>query len=129
MTKQELISKGKTKVRNTPSLLLIYIDLYREQLGYKPACAGCTFNSDWDKFVRGEKSSARAARQPKQTPVTFRLKSRGSEIFRFEAHGKTFLRYSNRLTEDFAINFLTYGTEEQISERRKKFDVLPEKLR
>jgi len=82
MTKEELISKGKAKVRNTPSLLLIYIDLYKERFGKKPNCAACTFNDDWNRFVNGSSNRFVRSAYTIVTPKTFRLK---------EANRKTLL--------------------------------------
>lgn len=128
MTKEELIAKGKTKVRGNSDLMLIYINLFQEQFGYKPNCAGCTFENDWKKFIAGN-SKRTAAVNVANTLKTFKLKKAGSDILHFKKDGKTHRRYANKITEDFAINFLTYGTETEISERKKLFDTLPEQFR
>jgi hypothetical protein len=126
MTKDELILIDKSKVRGSSNLMSIYIDLFSQEFGKKPNCAGCTFSNDWIRFVNSVKGNNKYDKPKFKTMEnTFELKKKGSDILRYQKNGKTYRKYSNKITEHFAIEFLTYGTEEQISERKKMFKVLP----
>lgn len=124
MTKDELILKGKHKVRGNSDLMLIYINLFKDQFGYKPNCAGCTFDNDWGKFTSSNK---RIGKVIINSEITFELRKLTSEIvhYRIEGDRRIYRSYVNRMTEEYALAFLTYGTPEQIQERKKLFKVLP----
>ena len=129
MTKDELIAKGKDKVRRDSNLMRIYITLFTEQFGFAPVCAGCSFSSDWTKFVGGPLKQSITLNQQKYMNVTFKLKRNTSDIlsYRMDVNGKpkTFRTYANKMNEVFAINFLTFGSKEEIAERKKLFAVEP----
>ena len=123
MTKEELILKGKAKVRGNSDLMHIYINLFMEQFGYKPNCAGCTFNNDWIKFTGNFKGTVKR-NKPIAEDVSFKYRPKGDIIF-YRIGDKTFRTYDNKISEQFAIDYLTHGTEKELSLRRKEFEVLP----
>lgn len=127
MTEIEIIEKGKHKVRKNSSLMLFYIEAFKAKFGYKPACAGCTFNSDWEKFVRGNKS-AESKKFVDDVEKTFRLKKPSADIFMYRKDGKPYRMYGNKLTEHYVVEYLTHGTPEEITKRKELFAILPKQL-
>ena len=130
MTAQELILIEGDKVRRDSNLMAFYIDSFFITFGYRPNCAGCTFDSDWRKFVRAINSGS--ITQPiksKKEMGTFKLKKVQNKIFAYRTNGKTYRLYDTGFTEDFVKNFLTHGTEEEIKERKALFAVLPDGMR
>lgn len=125
MTKDELILKGKHKVRGNSDLMLHYIELFRQQFGYKPNCAGCTFNSDWNKFV-AKKGGAISSNAVGASAKSFELVKKQNIILSFKHDGKTYRSYDNTMSENFAIGYLTHGTETELQIRKKLFRKLPD---
>lgn len=132
MEVSELIKLDSRKVRGSSYLMSIYIDAFEKQFGRKPACAGCTFANDFAKLI----AAVNGGLQPKKSVTlnkrtmenTFKLKKIQSKILAYKKEGKTFRVYDNLMKEDFAVQFLTHGSDEQLAERKKMFAVLPEAL-
>lgn len=119
MTKEELILQGASKVRNDKNLLALYVELFKAQFGYKPVCAGCTFSTDWKKFI---------STNNKTHPImqkSFIVKD-GHKIHTYKKDKQTFRMYGYNMTEEFAQEYLTNGTTDEIEERKKDFRELPE---
>jgi hypothetical protein len=123
MTREDLITLGEHKVRRDEHLMLSYLKEFEALFGRKPKCAGCTFKTDWKRFVQG-----------KQTPKYFKMKTNKTFELKTTAKGKIHTyktgkrpnrSYGNTMTEDFAVNYLTYGTKEEIQQRKKHFKTLP----
>lgn len=129
MDVSELILLNSDKVRRDSNLMAFYIETFQKQFGYAPKCSGCTFNSDWRKLIshlnKGEKSLPLTINK-KTMENNFKLKKLQHKIFAYRIDKKTFRLYDNKFTNDFVKNFLTYGTEQEIEERKKLFSVLPE---
>lgn len=126
---KELIKLNGREVRRDSNLMAIYIDAFKEVFGKIPNCAGCTFNSDFQKLKNAVSGSK------KQTTTksiimskTFKLYHVKGEILTFKKGKKTIRQYDNLMTEEFAIGFLTNGTPEQIEERKKLFRLLPKEV-
>jgi len=129
MEVQELIKLNSREVRGSSSLMAIYVELFQKHFGYKPNCAGCTFNSDFQKLkntVLNQSSNKNLNNQIMEK--TFQLRQVKGEILTYKKDGKTVRQYDNRMTEDFAISFLTNGTKEQIEDRKKLFKKIPKGL-
>ncbi|TWP27084.1 hypothetical protein ETU09_08160 [Apibacter muscae] len=125
MTREELIHIGKQKVRNNESLLLAYIDLFEKQFGYKPNCMSCSFNSDWDLFVKSTKNNNSSYLKMKNNKYKInRLLSQ--KIFTYIKDRRTYRIYGNQMTDEFAENYLKYGTEQELEDRKKEFETLVE---
>ena len=126
MTRQELILKGGDKVRRDESLILSYLEEFEKLFGYKPKCAGCSFRTDWKKFVNYSQQTKSETFKMK-TDKTFELKKDArSKIHTYKIGKDPFRTYGNTMTEDFAKAFLSNGTKEQIAERKKLFVKLPQ---
>ncbi len=126
MDVKELIKLNSREVRGNSNLMAIYIKVFESLFGYRPNCAGCTFNSDFQKLKN-------AVLNPKQKTIikmekTFKLYQVKGEILTYKRGKKTVRQYDNRMTEEFAIGFLTNGTDEHIEERKKLFKTLPKGL-
>jgi hypothetical protein len=123
MTREELITLGKHKVRNDERLMLSYLTEFEALFGRKPKCAGCTFSKDWERFEKGKKTKTFNMK----TDKTFELlASAKSKIHTYKIGKQPFRTYGNTMTEDFAKEYLSVGTKEEIEQRKKLFKVLPE---
>lgn len=123
MTREELITLGEHKVRNNEHLMLSYLTEFEALFGRKPKCAGCTFKTDWKRFVQGKQTTKYFKMK---TNKTFELHgSAKSKIHTYKIGKRPNRSYGNTMTEDFAVSYLTHGTKEQIEERKKFFRVLP----
>lgn len=126
---EDLIKAGKSEVRYNSDLLTAYKKLFAEKFGREPDCAGCTFDSDWNRLINNSNISNREIMSDK----TFKLRD-NSIIYTFDKEDKkkkTLRRtrsYGNIMTEEFAIDYLTHGTPEQIAERKMQFKILPKKF-
>lgn len=127
MDVKELIKLDSHKVRGNSSLMTVYIEAFTKQFGYAPSCVGCTFGNDFAKLIRAVRDTNLPTIQKKMEDKTFDLKIQG-KILAYRKDGKTFRVYDNKVTEAFAVNFLTHGTEEEIKERKKLFRNLPDAI-
>lgn len=127
MTVEELITKSAHEVRGNRDLMERYLLEYEAKFGRRPNCAGCTFSKDWQKFVNSFKPQR--IKNQIQMDTTFKLKKVSNKIYTYWIDGKPQRKYDNKMTEEFAIGYLTNGTPEQIEERKKQFFILPESLR
>lgn len=128
MTANEFIQLNSDKVRRDSSLMLFYIDLFFETFGYRPNCAGCTFNSDFYKLksALSKEKNVNLSLNKKVMQNTFKLKKVTNTILSFKKDKVTHRLYDTNLNENFVIGYLTNGTEEEIAERKKLFSKLPE---
>lgn len=127
MEAAEFIKLNSHEVRNSPSLMAIYADFYFQVYGTKLNCNTCGFDSKLRQLQNALKTSNV---KPKDTIMekTFQLRQVKGEILTYKNEGKTVRQYDNRMTEEFAINYLTFGTPEQIEERKKLFKKLPKDI-
>lgn len=129
MKVDELIKLKPNKVRESPDLMGFYLLEYEKIFNEKPSCAPCTFKSDWKKFVKAYKTpTQQKIKTMATTEKTFKLKDNRVRIMTYWLDKSPQRKYSNKLTEDFAIGYLTHGTKEQLEARRKEFAVLPSGL-
>lgn len=128
MTATELIQYKSHEVRRDSDLMASYVKLFSEIMGYTPNCAGCTFKNDWTKFVKAVSNSTELQLQKTNIMATksFELKKARKTIHTYKKDGRPVRSYNDNMTEEFAIAFLTHGTEEQIEERKKLFKKLPD---
>lgn len=126
MTREELITIGEHKVRNNETLMLSYLSEFEILFGRKPKCAGCTFKSDWSKFVNANKPQIINTFKM-ETSKTFELNNGSKSKIHTYIHDKSPRRsYGHNMTESFAKAYLTNGTKKEIAEREKHFKTLPE---
>jgi len=129
MRVEEFISKSPDKVRKSPDLMAFYLREYEKIFGRLPNCAGCTFKSDWKKFVQAVKAPKKQKiKTMATTEKTFKLKDNRLRILTYWLGKSPQRKYSNKLTEEFVIGYLTHGTKEQLEARRKEFAILPKGL-
>lgn len=124
LTIEDLVKAGKNQVRSNPDLMSAYISIFEQAFGRKPDCAGCTFDNDWGKLVNSNQEIGTLMEK------TFEIIDKG-EIFAYnkfdEKIGRevTIRSFGRNMTEEFAREYLTHGTPEQIEERKRFFRVLP----
>lgn len=131
ITIEDLIKAGKNEVRNNSNLMTAYIQIFEEKFGRKPDCAGCTFNSDWNRLIQNQNTIL--SNNIIMSDKTFLLRD-NSIIYSYDVEvGENQLRrvrrYGNLMDEEFAVNYLTNGSDEQIEVRKRQFKILPEKVR
>jgi hypothetical protein len=123
MTKEELIAFGSSKVRNDSTLLSFYKEIFKEEFGYYPVCAGCSFSNDWDKLIKSNKISL--TKKFEIMNPEFEIKDKQKIHTYTDAKGIKRRCSGFHFTLDFAIAYLTNGTEEEIELRKKDFKTLP----
>lgn len=121
MTVEEFILLDKHKVRRDSNLMHLYLDFFQSAFGRVPNCAGCSFASDWMKLV-AKYSKNYVTLQKGKTMNTISIKKIQGKILSYRKDGKTFRQYDNILTDSFIKEYISNGTEEEISERKKMFN-------
>lgn len=123
MTAQELILLDKGKVRRDSNLMSLYLVYFKEAYQYTPSCAGCSFGSDWQKFVSFySKKEEKTLNLQKQFFMEITIKKIQGKILSYKKDGKTFRLYDNILTAEFIDEYLKNGSKEELSERKKLFN-------
>lgn len=122
MTAQELILLDKGKVRRDSNLMSLYLSYFKEAYNYVPSCAGCSFASDWEKFVSFHTMKQnKSLNLPKEIFMEITIKKIEGKILSYKKDGKTFRIYDNILNDEFIDGYLKNGTDEELTERRKLF--------
>jgi len=122
MTIQELILIDRHKVRRDSSLMHLYIDFFKETFNYLPNCAGCSFNSDWNKLITFYSKKNSLTKIPKIMSNKITIKRVQGKILAYHKDGKTYRLYDNILNDDFIKEYVSNGTAEEIAERKKLFN-------
>jgi len=121
MTVEEFILLNKHKVRSDSNLMSLYLDFFKQTFNSTPSCAGCSFNSDWNKLISFY-SKKTVFLQKEKVMNTISIKKRQGKILTYKKDGKTYRQYDNILTDSFINEFITHGTDEEIVERKKMFN-------
>lgn len=128
MTTKELVSLNPRKIRHDNELMQLYIQKFEAAFSYKPNCAGCTFNKDFNKLKKhvnsGSKSTIINLKSEAMSAYKIKPKFR-AQILTYVKDRRSYRTYGRNISDQFAKEFLTHGTEDQLAERRKMFDVLP----
>lgn len=122
---EELVKLSSQKVRSNSNLMAIYIDAFKDIFGKVPNCAGCTFSADFTKLKKVVLKQIPIQKTRKMADTTFKLKKKLGKIHSYKKNGRTIHFYDTNMTEEIAIEYLTYGTPEQIENRKELFAVLP----
>lgn len=122
---EELVKLSSQKVRSDSNLMAIYIDAFKKTFGKVPNCAGCTFSADFTKLKKAVLKQTPIQKTKKMADTTFKLKRKLGKIHSYKKNGRTIHFYDTNMTEEIAIEYLTYGTPEQIEKRKELFAVLP----
>ena len=123
MTKEELIAFGSSKVRNDSALLSLYKEIFKEEFGYYPVCAGCSFSTDWEKLIKSNNISL--TKNYKIMNTEFEIKDKQKIYTYTDVNGIKRRCGGFYMSIEFAIAYLTNGTEEDIELRKKEFKTLP----
>lgn len=130
MDLKELLNYSANEVRRSSDLMAVYIVEFKKVFGTAPNCVSCSFNSDFQRL----KNYSSNGEKPKQKTImakekTFKLKDNKVRILAYKnKKGKRVMRYTNRMDENFVIDYLSHGTKEEKEARKKEFSVLPESL-
>jgi len=122
MTIDDLISIDKHKVRRDSNLMHLYIDFFKETFNYSPNCAGCSFDSDWNKLKNFYFKKKPFTQKLKIMSNKITIKKVQGKILTYHKNGKTYRLYDNILTDDFIKEYVSNGTPEEIAERKKLFN-------
>ena len=123
MTAQELILLDKGKVRRDSNLMSLYLVYFKEAYKYTPSCAGCSFGTDWQKFVSFYSTKEeKVLNLQKEIFMKITIKKIQGKILSYKKDGKTFRLYDNILTTEFIDGYLKNGSKEELAERKKLFN-------
>lgn len=128
MTTKELVSLNPKKIRNNNELMQLYIQKFEAAFSFKPNCAGCTFSKDFNKLKKHVASSGKPTviNLKQETMSAYKIKPKfRAQILTYVKDKRSYRTYGRNISDQFAKEFLTHGTEEQIAERRKMFDAIP----
>ena len=125
MTKEELIAFGSSKVRNDSALLSLYFEMFKEQFGYIPPPPCCGNMSDWHKFEKSKGENISLTKNYKIMNTEFEVKDKQKIYTYTDVKGVKRRCGGYYMNVEFAIEYLTNGTEEQIELRKKEFKTLP----
>lgn len=127
MTTKELVSLNPKKVRHNNDLMQLYIQKFEAAFSYKPNCAGCTFSNDFNKLKKHVQSGAKTIVNLKpKTMESYKIKQKyRHQILTYTLNKRPYRTYGRNMSDQFAKDFLTYGTKQQLEERKKMFDVIP----
>lgn len=120
MTIQELILNDKNKVRRDSNLMSLYLFYFKETYNYTPSCAGCSFSSDWDKFVSFH--SKKSLNLQKEITMAITIKKVQGKILSYKKDGRTYRIYDNLLNDEFITEYLKHGSDDELAERKKMFN-------
>lgn len=123
MTAKELIEIGMHKVRSDSNLMSLYLDFFKDAFKYMPSCAGCSFSTDWYKFVRhySKKEKESLTLRKDKIMSKIEIKKAQAKILSYRKDGKTYRLYDNILTQEFIKEYLTHGTPEELEKRKALF--------
>jgi len=131
MELEDLISAGRERIRGDGDLFSEYLRIYGEIFGSNSGCSACTFNSDFERLKRyagmnknKEMGQEKVVKMQEKQENTFLIYKEG-KIKSYQKDGKMYRVYDTDMTEAFAVEYLTYGTREELEARRKIFKVLP----
>lgn len=111
------------KVRRDSNLMSLYLTYFQNAFNYRPSCAGCSFSSDWQKLVSFYSyNEEKTLILQKEKTMSITIKKIQNKILSYNKDGKTYRIYDNLLNSEFIDNYLKYGSEEEINERKKMFN-------
>lgn len=122
MTIQDLILIDKHKVRRDSNLMHLYIEFFQQTFHYLPNCAGCSFESDWNKLKSFYSKKTSITQKPIAMSSKITIKKVQGKILTYRKNGKTFRLYDNILNDDFIKEYISNGTPEELAERKKLFN-------
>jgi hypothetical protein len=125
MTKEELIALGSSKVRNDSALLSLYFDMFKEEFGYIPPPPCCGNMSDWYKFEKSKGENISLTKNYEIMNADFEIKDKQKIYTYTDVKGIKRRCGGFYMTVEFAIAYLTNGTEEEVELRKKEFKTLP----
>lgn len=128
MTTKELVSLNPRKIRHNNELMQLYIQKFEAAFSYKPNCAGCTFNKDFNKLKKHVNSGSKSTiiNLKPETMSAYKIKPKfRAQILTYVKDKRSYRTYGRNISDQFAKEFLTHGTEEQLAERKKMFDAIP----
>ncbi len=125
MTKEELIALGSSKVRNDSALLSLYFEMFKEEFGYTPPPPCCGNMSDWYKFEKSKGENISLTKKFEIMNADFEIKDKQKIYTYTDVKGIKRRCGGFYMTIEFAIAYLTNGTEEEVELRKKEFKTLP----
>lgn len=139
MTFSELTQLNKGMIRSDSNLTLFFISAYEHIFHNRPSCSGCSINNELDKLFKEIKKMdnpdidiiINKEELKKMSNITFQKSAtfRDNLIAYKDKDGRIRRKYTNKLTDEFVIEYLTNGTADELNERKSKFKVLPLALR
>lgn len=138
MTYKELLSYNKGEIRSNSTLTFFFISAYKSVFGIVPSCAGCSINSEFANLVKEIKKQGieeniieenQNISKMENKNKTFVFASNFNEpMIAYVKNGRVYRKHTNKVTDEFAREYLANGTDAEIELRRKNFKVLPKDL-
>lgn len=134
MTAQELIQYRGHQVRRDSDLMAFYLEIFKAYFDRLPNCAGCTFNKDWERLKAAIQNTPQKninfqkKLSMESVSKEYELKVKNNDILTYRKNNRPHRIFASRMNDDFAKEFLTHGTPEQIEQRKKLFKRLPSEV-
>lgn len=126
MSLEELIKQGSSAIRNSKELTGFFIEYYQAAFNEAPSCWGCSWNNTFNKLASTINYEPKNDRIMITSEKTFVIKKSVQGILSYVVGHRTFRVYAKDAKDSFVINYLKYGTDEEIEFRKSQFDKLPE---
>lgn len=121
MTKDEFLQYSKSEVRYSNALLHGYIELFKKTFKREPNCAGCTFDSDYNRLRKALLQNQETKKTMAEIKQTFEVNPANyNEIIR--VNGKS-MYIQNATDEDVFAYLNEKGGDLEL--RKSKFKTLP----
>lgn len=126
-TVEELVRLNPKTIRRDEKLMRFYIEVYKDAFSIEPNCAGCTFNRDFKKLKNFVAKGGRSNVKPKNVEIMsskrkYTIKPQfKNTILTYRVGNRPFRAYGRSASDEFIEKFLSEGTKEQITERKKMF--------
>ena len=129
MTAIELIQNKPSEVRGNSALMAAYFNYYLEYMGLQLSCGTCSFESTFNTFsqkVREGEPKFKHLIQEQMEQTFIIIDQNKIYSYRSKETGNTEHRYGFKMDEEFAVEYLTNGTDDEIESRKLEFSKLPE---
>lgn len=117
MTLDEFVRLDPKHIRHDKELMQLFVNFYEAAFSFKPSCAGCTFKKGFKKLrsfaLEGKKNIKFDKNIIDMETKTFEIKKEyRTKILTYKKDGKTYRKYGNQITEDFARELVANGKTE-----------------
>jgi len=131
MTIEDFVRLEPKQIRANKELMQLFVDFYEAAFSFKPSCAGCTFKKGFKKlraFALEGKKNIKFEKNNIMETKTFEIKKEyRTKILTYKKDGKTYRKYGNQITEEFARELVANGKTEYFKTLPKGTDKIGSK--